>query len=332
MHECKICKNNSKNTIHKARETMFGLPEEFNYLKCNKCGCLQAIEILSDYSPYYPNDYYSFSEYLKQTDPPIKRFFKQHRTKALFGKKSLLGIFALFVYPAPNYFSWLKKGQISLDSKVLDVGCGSGHLLIRMKKEGFSQLTGLDAFIEKNMEDEGGLKFIKGELHDLVEQFDFIMLNHSFEHMVDPFHALTQINKILKKDHVALIRIPVMGRYAWRKYGLNWVQLDAPRHIFLHTPESMSLLASQTGFDIIEVAYDSTGAQFWGSEQILQNIPLQNKRSLTKGKKKSIFSSKDLRIFDKHAKKLNNQNDGDQACFYLKKREEIHDDTQTSLQ
>ena len=103
------------------------------------------------------------------------------------------------------------------------------------------------------------------------------------------------------------------------------MQLDAPRHIFLHTTASMSLLASETGFDVIDVVYDSTGAQFWGSEQILQNIPLQSERSLTRNKKKAIFSSKEIRRFDNHAKKLNDQNDGDQACFYLKKSEELHE-------
>ena len=69
-----------------------------------------------------------------------------------------------------------------------------------MKKEGFFHLTGIDAFIEKNVIYDEVLKIIKAELCDLDGLFDFVMLNHSFEHIHNPFIAFQHINRILKKN------------------------------------------------------------------------------------------------------------------------------------
>jgi 2-polyprenyl-3-methyl-5-hydroxy-6-metoxy-1,4-benzoquinol methylase len=74
------------------------------------------------------------------------------------------------------------------------------------------------------------------------------MLHHSFEHMDNPCGVLKQIDKLLNPDGELLIRIPVSDSFAWRKYGVDWFQLDAPRHFFLHTTKSIALLAKNSGF------------------------------------------------------------------------------------
>ena len=48
------------------------------------------------------------------------------------------------------------------------------------------------------------------------------MFNHSFEHMPNPLTVLQKANALLYKNKYLMIRIPVMGSYAWKKYGINW--------------------------------------------------------------------------------------------------------------
>ncbi|HPO68526.1 MAG TPA: methyltransferase domain-containing protein [Candidatus Pacearchaeota archaeon] len=147
------------------------------------------------------------------------------------------------------------------------------------------------------------------------------MFHHSFEHISNPLETLYFSNKLLSDNGVCLIRIPVVDSWAWENYGVNWVQIDAPRHFFLHSPKSMEILSKKAGFKIKEIVYDSTEFQFWGSEQNKNNISRSSNNSYNLNPSKSIFSKKDIKIFKKKSKKLNLEKRGDQAVFYLIKND-----------
>jgi len=111
----------------------------------------------------------------------------------------------------------------------------------------------------------------------------------------------------------------VVSSYAWEKYGHNWVQLDAPRHLYLHTEKSIRAIAQKTGFEVKDITYDSYEFQFWGSEQYLNGISLKAPESLENGLERSIFTKKQIKEFKRVAADLNKKGAGDQACFYLYK-------------
>ena len=127
------------------------------------------------------------------------------------------------------------------------------------------------------------------------------------------------IVRLLKPEGVALVRIPVADSWAWRHYGADWVQLDPPRHLFLHTRRSMDLLAAAAGLKVERVVHDSTAFQFWGSEQYRRGIPLQDPRSYARNPRASAFSAGEIRTFEARAAELNACGEGDQACFYLRR-------------
>lgn len=319
MSICKICHNTFGNKSYSFREMMFGSKDVFEYFQCAECGCLQIREIPDDLLRYYANGYYSFQKPASLSDNLLKAFFKNQRAKSCLLTKNFFRTLLAKVYRLPDYFDWLKRSKIEFESEILDVGCGAGHLLVRMKKDGFKNLTGVDAFISDDIFYKNGVKLLKKELSEIDKQFDFIMLHHSYEHMADPLHVLQELHRMLKSDRYVLIRIPVASSYAWEKYGGDWVQLDVPRHLFLHTVKSMNILADQVGFKIKETVFDSTEFQFWGSEQYRQGIPLRDSRSLSENLKNSIFSKKQIKEFKAKADELNKKQIGDQACFYLYK-------------
>ena len=146
------------------------------------------------------------------------------------------------------------------------------------------------------------------------------MFHHSLEHIANPHEHLLTVCQLLEPNGAVLIRIPIAGTFAWKHYHINWVQLDAPRHLFLPTVRAMHLLAQQCGFEVFKTEFDSTAFQFWGSEQYLRDIPLSDKRSYSISPKQSIFSDSDIQTFEARAKLLNTKSQGDQACFYLRKR------------
>jgi SAM-dependent methyltransferase len=287
---------------------MYGFRQEFRYLECSKCGCLQILEIPPDLTRFYPPDYYSFSNRVNNSIlEKVRLVVKRRIVSYKLNKKCLDGyMFSRFF----NSYYWMIKGLCTMNSKILDVGCGNGDLLLELNKLGFKKLKGLDPYIASNLDYNNGVVVLKAEIADLHEKFDLIMLHHSFEHMSNPKTVLQNISNCLNSDGFVLIRIPVASSHAFRKYGVNWVQLDAPRHLFLHTPESLNIIAKEAGFKIIHTMYDSTSFQFSGSENYESEISMVESIEI---------SAKQKKQFKKKAKELNKTFDGDQACFYLQR-------------
>ena len=309
-----------------------GLRDEFAYFECSKCGCLQIEEVPLDLSKYYPDDYYSYLVDRPSLDHP-KNGLRAVRanllikilTRHYFSTKSALGAWvAERSSLAGDYPYWLRHQKLNLgldsNSSILDVGCGKGKFLLDLNLLGFSNLLGIDPFLKDDVIYQNGVRVLRKNVLELDQEFDLVMLHHSFEHMPEPLATLRKAYTLVKPGHYVLLRIPLAGSYAWRKYGVNWAQLDAPRHLYLHTPESIQILASQAGFEIAEVVYDGEGFAHLGSELYLRDIPLTDERSPLRNPKQNIFSQEELAQFIELDEKLNEAGEADSAAFYLYKR------------
>ena len=313
---CQICSNNSNNKKLKVREMYFGTREEFDYLECSYCGCLQLLNLPKDYSVHYPKDYFTFQQKL---EGKIKSFLNRFRDRASMGEKTFLGNILYKKFGEPAYISRLKIVGVGLKNSILDVGCGKGILLHKMKESGFENVVGIDPFIDETINYPNGLKILRKNFDELEGKFDFIMFNHSFEHMENPLDVIKQSNKLLEKNKYLLLRIPVADSCAFKHYKENWCSLDAPRHLFLHTKKSIEILAKDSGFEIKKINYDSRSWQLWGSEQYSKNIALMDERSYYINPKNSIFTEYQIEEFEKQVIELNRNGEGDQAEFYLQK-------------
>jgi hypothetical protein len=146
-----------------------------------------------------------------------------------------------------------------------------------------------------------------------------VTLFDSFEHMPDPRRALRFIAGILSPAGRCIMTIPTVSSFAWEQYGTHWIQLDAPRHFFLHSRESLGLLVREAGLAIETIVCNSTDFQFWGSEQAQRGIPLLSETSYARNPSRSIFRKEDIRRFKEKAKELNRESRGDQIAVYVKK-------------
>lgn len=81
----------------------------------------------------------------------------------------------------------------------------------------------------------------------------------------------------------------------------------------------MEILANQAGFKIADIVFDSQAYQFWGSEQLLRDIPVTDCTYYAINPEKYIFSKQQMDSFNAKAKQLNKHKDGDAAGFYLYK-------------
>ena len=316
---CRICGNSAGNTTHTVREMMFGTRETFTYFQCANCGCLQIAEIPPDMSRYYPPEYLSFR--------PLRRRTFTRRLRSLLGRQryryavlntGTLGRLLYRIWPKEDLrlLSW---ARLTEDSRILDVGCGTGGLLYRLHAIGLRNLLGIDPFIERNITYPNGLKVLKRSFDEVDGTWDLVMFNHSLEHMPDQTQALSKAARLLSPDGTCLVRMPTVSSYGWEHYGVNWFALEAPRHLYLHSNESIALLAGKTGFRVDRTIYDSSAFHLWASEQYVHDIPLRSERSYEVDRSRAIFTPEDIEAFDRQADELNRENRGDTACFYLVK-------------
>ena len=174
MSACNVCGNEVGNTTHIARELHLGMGDEFKYFECSSCGCLQIVEVPKNLSKYYPSYYYSYKsgstlDFSRRGLGGYKqRFVLRALTNYYFGKKSffgkwlasessLSGDFPLWVRPTTTKFG------VATSSPILDVGCGRGKTLLDMRAYGFTNLQGVDPFLDSDVFYENGVKIYKKE-------------------------------------------------------------------------------------------------------------------------------------------------------------------------
>ena len=315
---CKVCVNPTNNKIFSVREMYLGLRENFFYQKCGNCSLMQLLNIPEDLSKYYPIDkYYSLKEE-EDNNVHVEFLRKVKASYLLYNKNIIAGSLLSIGYKVPQYYAWLKKGKVQFEDKILDVGCGNGGLLKSLNKIGFTNLTGIDPFTDKDLF-FGNIKIYKKSLFEMEGKYDFIMLNHVFEHLDEPVKVIKKLYDLLDNGKFLLIRTPVMNTYAWATYKTDWMSLDALRHLIIHTIKSIQLLCDITGFKLKDVVFDSTEDGLVGSEQYKKDVALIEPGSFFKNRKTALFSKEEIDELKRIAKEKNTSGDGDQAAFYLYK-------------
>lgn len=307
---CRICGGAFDLQIS-ATERMVGVGGEFRYDRCGSCGCVQLRDVPRDLSPYYAGGYYAFAT--QPTPSATRRTYRHVRDALLFGQARTLGALVAPILPPPRRAEreWFAVTGTGRSSRVLDVGCGGGLLVGRLASAGFRHVLGVDPFIQRDVHHRGRLVVKRGTLDDVSGPFDLIMFHHSLEHIDAQRATMQRVRDVLAPDGWCLIRIPTVSSDAWEEYQDRWVQLDAPRHLFLHSRQSLALLARQSGLRVVRVIDDSSAFQFEGSELYRQDRPLSDLHGWP-------FSRRQRRQFARKARQLNANHRGDQAAFYLR--------------
>jgi SAM-dependent methyltransferase len=319
---CKICNTTITSASFRVQEMMFGIKSFHIYHECANCESLQIETVPEDLHQYYPDNYYSYKE---QPGVDIDTSFlrKLKSSYLLYNRNKIPGSLLSIGYKIPEYILWLNQAGIKFDDAILDVGSGSGDILARYCKAGFNNLTGIDPFLKKEFRSANGkLKLLRRSIFEKQEPeaFDFVMLNHSFEHMDEPQSVFARLFELVKPGKFLLIRTPVNKSFASIKYKMHWVDWDPPRHVVVHSIKSIQMLAQKNNFDLEKIIFDSTAFQFWGSEQYEKGIPLHDPKSYAVNKHTDLFTKSQIKKWEKQATELNENGEGDQACFYLRRK------------
>lgn len=158
---------------------------------------------------------------------------------------------------------FLTKGK---PVRVLEVGCGAGSRLEGLKAIGHD-VTGQD-FVPAAA-DAAAKRGIHVHVGDLAtvglahESFDVIALHHVLEHVPDPVATLRACYALLRPGGRLVSIHPNGDSRLHRRFGKDWVGLDAPRHLHAFSPASSRSAARQAGFGKASVATTTLRHGLW---------------------------------------------------------------------
>jgi ubiquinone/menaquinone biosynthesis C-methylase UbiE len=144
-------------------------------------------------------------------------------------------------------------GNLPKDTKILDIGCSGGVLMLALKEAGFTNVTGLDFSPEaiEQCKSKGLEKVHVMDAHypDFKdEEFDFFIASDCLEHLEKDEVALKNWNRILKKGGNGLIFVPA--------YMSLWSEHDVINHHFRrYTRQELSDKSGKAGFKVTKASY-----------------------------------------------------------------------------
>jgi 2-polyprenyl-3-methyl-5-hydroxy-6-metoxy-1,4-benzoquinol methylase len=171
----------------------------------------------------------------------------------------------------------------SSGGRALDVGCGDGIFLQRLRAAGWhGPLHGLDPNPAAAARARArGIRVEEATLEDFQgrEGYDLVILRHVIEHLRDPRAALARIHSFLAPGGLAYVATPDEGALSARVFGRYWAGYDPPRHLWVFRPPAVRRLLEEAGFAVLDEQW-YVGAEMWTASLAAAISPRPGRRRL----------------------------------------------------
>ncbi len=235
---CDLCGSKQYFLIFETKDYITGIPQKV--VRCQNCGLV------------YVNPQPSFEE--------LGGFYPQ----AYYGEKP-------FLYEKLDAFARFRliKKIIKKESIILDIGCGRGLVLAKLKNIGCEVWgTELSEVSSKFARETLKLTILNKNLEDCAfnnDYFDVIIMFHSLEHLISPLIILKEVHRILKPGGILVVEVPRFDSIYSKIFKDKWFHLDVPRHLYHFNDRTLEKLLTTAGFNVLKkkrhaIMYDSFGA------------------------------------------------------------------------
>ena len=254
LERCPACEATTQRDVGVARDRHYGIQGEYRVAQCDSCELvfLNPMYEDSELARFYPQDYYAYQDHSRELSPALR-----------------------FVHQMLGFQDGTKDPIFERPGKVLDIGCGSGWFLSKRGSEGW-QTCGVEISeaAARLGAEQAGLNIFRGTLLEAgfpADSFDYVRLNHSFEHISCPNETLREIYRILRPGGSVLIAVPNYSSLNARMFGRYWFYLGIPVHAFSYSANNLSRLLTRSGLEVRSVIHNSNYAGILGSFQIWLN-------------------------------------------------------------
>jgi SAM-dependent methyltransferase len=248
---CPLCGSGGE-MLHRGRGDAFrmGSPPCWSIRRCGSrnCGCawIDPLPLESEIHKAYAG-YYTHGDTPGRVryEPPEYGPASRVILTALRHGLGLLGLYRL------RETHWL-HGLTEGDGRLLEVGCGDGSRLLDLQRRGWVvEGQEVDAQAARRARSRG-LTVHEGSLEQCglpEDGYDVILMSHVLEHLHRPGEVLRQCRKLLRPGGRLVVSTPNVESLGHRTYRGNWLALDPPRHLVIHSRRSLANLLREAGFD-----------------------------------------------------------------------------------
>jgi 2-polyprenyl-3-methyl-5-hydroxy-6-metoxy-1,4-benzoquinol methylase len=238
---CKICGQtrpwNKVATIQNHRENISY--KEFEYYECPLCNFwILKPDLTTEqlYQIYQKEEYYE--ELSQEVESPLQKW-----------------AYSIKIYPGYDKFV---TQYVPKDKTLLDIGCGNGEFLEKMRILGY-EVTGIDPYpiaVKQTQKKIGETNVYQGYIKDLNQipkSFDAITMWHVLEHVDNPIEDLKTIHDKLNPNGNLIFEVPNANSFSFKLFENNYCWNMVPEHINYFTPKSLEVALQNTEFEKIKI-------------------------------------------------------------------------------
>lgn len=163
-------------------------------------------------------------------------------------------------YAAASYAGALAERLDGLPDRAsaLELGCGNGALLTRLRALGFESVVGIEPSREAVLAAPPGVReLIRVEAFDAGRfrpaSFTLVVANQMLEHVDDPCAVLRGASRLLKPGGAMMIVSHNYRHWLMRLLGTRSPIIDV-EHLQIFSPASLRYALARTGFEAVRIA------------------------------------------------------------------------------
>jgi SAM-dependent methyltransferase len=248
---CYLCGAEEYDELLVAEDDLTGKPGRFRFVTCRNCGLAYqnprlTLERVAD---YYDDNYIA------------------HRKKRNWGPLTPILNRAMARLDADKDRLVARYCPLTQITAVLDVGCGSGSFLQRLRQQHGVQATGLDFKDLSSSPFLRGVEFHRGLFYEAEfrgARFDVVTMWHFLEHDYDPPRSLRTARDLLRPGGRLIVEVPRLDSRSFDWFGDRWPGLQAPQHTVLFDRDRLVRMVRAAGLEIVDyLPYGAFPAYFY---------------------------------------------------------------------
>jgi SAM-dependent methyltransferase len=241
--DCPKCGAAEQSVIAEGEDFLYGVAGTFFAAQCSQCGLWfqSPRPRIDDFTSLYTGDYipHEGEDHVRPRSAGELEYLRRalgyaHLPAQPAGTRARVAL-------ARPWYRWLAGVRLEPryvpHGRLLEIGCGSGGRLVRLRDCGWRDLTGIElvpAAAERAR--AKGFDVVCARVEEALqsfgdESFDVVVSEMVMEHLVDPFLVIDAVARVLRPGGEFLFSTIVRDSPDVALYGRYWAGFDFPRHM-----------------------------------------------------------------------------------------------------